>query len=125
MTAKFLVDDALQILSSLSKTHIPPDTPSSSAFVRLLWGTLEFLKSLSFIQYTSLEESVSSGDPRSDSYKKAIQLLSKAAESENSDAMYLLGELNFVQRHTNLTTDHSTETIQNPIIARLSPGSRK
>jgi hypothetical protein len=57
---------------------------------------LTFLKSLSFIQYSSQEEPAPIHDARGDSVKKAMGLLSKAAEADNRDALYLLGELNFV-----------------------------
>src|SRR5277367_485042 len=54
--AQFLVDDALQILSSFSQSHIHSDTPSSSIFIRLLGSIFDFIKSLSFLQYSSQEE---------------------------------------------------------------------
>ena len=96
IAAQFLVDDALQILSSLSNTIHTSDTPLSSFFVRLLEKIFDFLKSLSFIHYSSQEEPLASSDTRSSTASKAMQLLKKAAKSENSDAIYLLGELSFV-----------------------------
>jgi hypothetical protein len=64
--------------------------------IRLLRKAFEFLESWSFIQYTSQEEPLVPTDITSQNVTKAMQLLAKAAESENSDAIYLLGELNFV-----------------------------
>jgi hypothetical protein len=95
-TAQFLVDDAMQILSSLSHNHKSPDQTSTSIFVRFSWRIFDILKSFSFLRYSSQEEPLRSFDSRQTNLKKAMQLLTKAAESDNSDAMYLLGELNFV-----------------------------
>src|SRR5207248_4280476 len=53
-------------------------------------------KSLSLIQYSSQEEVETYPDLNSETVQKAMRLLTKAAKSENSDAIYLLGELNFV-----------------------------
>jgi hypothetical protein len=94
--AQFLVDDAMQILSSLASNYESSDPSSSSVFVRLLSRVFDILKSLSFLQSSSQEEPVSSSDARQTQVRKAMQLLTKAAESNNPDAMYLLGELNFV-----------------------------
>ena len=97
ITAQFLVDDALHILSSFSQSRPQSDTTSSSIFLRLLRKLLDFIKSLSFLQYTSQEEPLSSStDPKADNLAKVMELLSKAAKADNADAMYLLGELNFV-----------------------------
>ena len=95
ISAQFLVDDALQILSSLSNSR-PQDTSSSSVFVRSLWKIFDFLKTLSFIKYSSQEEALVFSDTKSENLKRAMELLTKAAKFENSDAIYLLGELNFV-----------------------------
>jgi TPR repeat protein len=94
--AQFLVDDAIQILSSLSHNHESSNLTSTSIFVRFLRRIFDVLKSLSFLQYSSQEEPLTSSDGRQTNLKKAMQLLTKAAESDNPDAMYLLGELNFV-----------------------------
>jgi hypothetical protein len=94
--AQFLVDDALQILSSLSQTHGSPEISTSSIFLRFMWKTFDILKSLSFLQYSSQEEPLSYHDTTQEHYENALQLLTKAGETGNSDAMYLLGELNFV-----------------------------
>lgn len=95
--AQFLIDDALQILSLLSQSHAHSDTPSSSIFIRLLGRIFDFIKSLSFLQYSSQEELLSSStDSKADNLEKAMNLLTKAANAHNPDAMYLLGELNFV-----------------------------
>jgi hypothetical protein len=59
-----------------------------------------FLKSLPFIQYSSQEEPVTIHDSWGDNVKKAMGLLAKAAEADNPDALYLLGELNFVPSTT-------------------------
>jgi TPR repeat protein len=96
IAAQFLVDDALQILSSLSPNHESPDKTSTSIVVRFLWRLFDILKSLSFLRSLPQEEPLTSSDSRQNNLRKAMQLLQKAAESENSDAMYLLGELNFV-----------------------------
>ena len=96
IAAQFLVDDALQILSSLSHNHESLDKTSTSIFVRFLWRLFDILKSFSFLQSLSQEEPLTSSDSRQNNLRKAMQLLTKAAESDNSDAMYLLGELNFV-----------------------------
>jgi len=96
-TVQFLVDDALHMLSSLSHSHARSDTTSSSMFLRLLAKFIDFTKSLSFLQYSSQEEQQSSStDPKTQSLQKAVKLLTKAARADNTDAMYLLGELNFV-----------------------------
>jgi hypothetical protein len=97
--AQFLVNDALQILSSLSQNHGSSETPKSSIFLRFMWKTFDILKSLSFIQYSSQEEPLSYDDTTQEYYDNALQLLAKAGEMGNSDAMYLLGELNFVNAH--------------------------
>jgi TPR repeat protein len=94
--AQFLVDDAMQILSSLANNYESSDPSSSSVFVRLLSRVFDILKSLSFLQSPSQEEPVSFSDGRQTQVRKAMQLLTKAAESDNPEAMYLLGELNFV-----------------------------
>lgn len=86
----------MQILSSLSVNYEGSDASSSSVLVRFLSRIFDILKSLSFLQSSSQEEPVSSSDGRQTQVRKAMQLLTKAAESDNLDAMYLLGELNFV-----------------------------
>jgi hypothetical protein len=123
MTAQFLVEDALQIISSLSNTHHTSDSPSPSVFVRFLEKIFAFLKSLSFIQYSSQEQPLTSSDTSSERVSEAMQLLSKAAKSENSDAIYLLGELNFV-RSLNPVPNESMAITLKRIIARRSNGSR-
>lgn len=93
--AQLLVRDALRILSSISRSHNSSETASSSFFVRFLSKFFDILRSLSFLQSLSQEEPLVSLEA-SENIKTAMQLLTKAAESENSDARYLLGELNFV-----------------------------
>jgi hypothetical protein len=94
--AQFLVDDALHILHSLSDIHNQKDTILASPLAQFTATVVTFLKSLSFIQYSSQEEPVTIHDSRGDHVKKAIGLLAKAAEADNPDALFLLGELNFV-----------------------------
>ena len=64
-------------------------------FLRIVSKFFDVLKSLSFLQSFSQEEPLTSPEHTSN-LNKAIQFLTKAAESENSDALFLLGELNFV-----------------------------
>jgi hypothetical protein len=94
--AQFLVDEALDILHSISNTPHQKDTPPTSPIVGAVFKVLEFFKSLAFIQYSSQEEPVNVHDSQVDNVKKAMGLLSKAAEADNPDALFLLGELNFV-----------------------------
>ena len=96
IVAHFLVDDALHILSTLSRTNSSSESTSSSLFVRLLFRLLNILKSVSFLQYSSQEEPLMSHTEKHDTLENAMSLLNKAAEMQNSDALYLLGELNFV-----------------------------
>jgi hypothetical protein len=85
------------MLSLLSQSHAHSDTPSSSIFIRLLRRIFDFIKSLSFLQYSSQEELLSSPtDSKGDNLEMAMKLLTKAANAHNPDAMFLLGELNFV-----------------------------
>jgi hypothetical protein len=127
-----LVDEALHILHSLSDTPTPGGTASSSHLAHYTNKLLHFLKSLSLIQYTSQEEPLSTHDPRAESVKKAMHLLSKAAEADNPDALFLLGELNFVyllhpppsaslQRSADEAND-SSEITQSQIIERPFAG---
>jgi len=121
--AQLLVDDALQILSGLSQSRSSSDTSSSSFFVRILFRILEILKSMSFLQYSSQEEPLTTHNEKYDTLEKAMDLLTQSAEKQNSDALYLLGELNFVF----LFCDHikcSTEITRKRIIANRSNGSR-
>ena len=94
--AQFLVDEALHILHTLSDTKSSTDTPPSSTLAHYIGKLFTFLKSLSFIQYTPQEEPLSTHDYRGKNIKKAMDLLRKAAETDNPDALFLLGELNFV-----------------------------
>jgi hypothetical protein len=96
VAAQFLVDEALHILHSLSDTHNQKDTLPASPSAQFIIKVLTFVKSLSFIQYSSQEQPVTIHDSRGDNVKKAMGLLSKAAEADNPDALFLLGELNFV-----------------------------
>ena len=86
----------MKILSTLSNTYNSSDASSPSIFVRLLWRVFKFIKSLSLIQYSSQDELATYTDANLQTVQKAMRLLRKAAKSENSDAIYLLGELNFV-----------------------------
>lgn len=96
IVAQFLVDDALQILSSLSHNRPSSESTSSSVFVRVLFRILEILKSITVLQYSAQEEPLTHHSEKHDTLEQAMSLLSKAAEKQNSDALYLLGELNFV-----------------------------
>jgi TPR repeat protein len=124
IAAQFLVDDALQILSSLSQNHESPNKTSTSVIVRFLWRLFDILKSLSFLQSLSQEEPLTSSDSRQNNLRKAMQLLQKAAESDNSDAMYLLGELNFVKHLPKRHIDRSMEIILELTIPSHSNGSK-
>jgi hypothetical protein len=78
---------------------------------------------MSFLQYSSQEEPLTTHKEKYDTLEKAMDLLTKAAEKQNSDALYLLGELNFVC----FLYDHikcSTEITRKRIIANRSNGSR-
>lgn len=100
--AQFLVDESLHILHSLPDTQSSVDTPLSSPLAHYTYKLFRFLKSLSFIQYTSQEEPLSAHGTRVESVKRAMNMLSKAAEADNPDALFLLGELNFVPTFTPL-----------------------
>lgn len=100
IVAHFLVDDALHILSALSRNNSSSESTSSSLFFRLLFRVLDILKSISFLQYSSQEEPLTSHNEKHNTLETAISLLNKAAEMQNSDALYLLGELNFVSPFT-------------------------
>lgn len=126
VAAQFLVDEALHILHSLSDTHNQKDTLPASPSAQFIINVLTFVKSLSFIQYSSQEQPVTLHDSRGDNVKKAMGLLSKAAEADNPDALFLLGELNFVPSPAFIVLDpfanDSTGTIQRRIIERLFGG---
>jgi len=94
--AQFLVDEALHILHTLSDAQSSTDTPPSSTLAHYIAKLFTFLKSLSLIQYTPQEEPLSTHDFREKTVRKAMDLLHKAAEMDNPDALFLLGELNFV-----------------------------
>jgi hypothetical protein len=123
VVAHFLVDDALHILSALSRTHSSSESTSSSIFLRFLLRALDILKSVSFLQYSSQEEPLTAHSEKHDTLEQAMSLLTKAAEMHNSDALYLLGELNFVPPFLD-HIDCSMATIRKQIIASLSNGSR-
>jgi hypothetical protein len=120
--AQILVDDALQLLSSLSPAYNPSESATMSAFLRVLWRTIDILKSMSFLRYSSQEEPLSYDDGKTKDYERAVQLLTKAGEMGNSEAMYLLGDLNFVP--LNKEINGSMETTPNRIITHHSNGSR-
>jgi hypothetical protein len=88
----------LELLSSLSHSYVHLEIIRPSLPLRVLWRIIDILKTFSLFQHVSQEESTheQSFPPRLKTYKKALKLLLKAAESQNSDAMYLLGTLNFV-----------------------------
>lgn len=122
--AQFLVDDALHILSSLSHNYTPEVTHSSSAFARMPNHIFNFVKSLSFLRSSSQEEPLSSStDNKSEKLKKAMRLLRKAADSNNPDAIYLLGELSFVV-HNIVESNYSMVIIHNQTTGKLSIGFR-
>jgi len=102
--AQFLVDDALNILSSISYNHSSLDTPSSSKFVRLLFKFMDLLKSLSLLASSSQEEPLHAMELRNEHLTKALNLLTQAAAQQNPDALYLLGHLNFVRSPTSRLT---------------------
>ena len=104
--AQILVGDALNILHSLSDTPSSADTPSSSPLAHYTAKLFNFLKALSFIRYTSQEEPLQTHDSRGESVKKAMELLYKAAEADNPDALFLLGELNFVPTNPAIAVLH-------------------
>jgi hypothetical protein len=94
-TAQFLVEDALQILSSLSKDQESNEATSNTVYMRILLKLVEVLKSISFLQYASQEEPLATGS-KTETYQRALSLLTEAAEAGNEEAIYLLAEINFV-----------------------------
>src|SRR5271154_5149144 len=109
----------------MSSSYNSSDSASSSIFIRLLSRLLDFLKSLSFLRASSQEEPLASpNDIKAENLQKAMQLLTKAAEANNAEAAYLLGELNFVIiPRSNLMLITSMETILKQIIEKRLIGS--
>jgi len=63
--------------------------------MRILLKLVEVLKSVSFLQYASQEEPLATGS-KTETYQRALSLLTEAAEAGNEEAIYLLAEINFV-----------------------------
>jgi hypothetical protein len=82
------------------------------------------MKSISFLQYSSQEEPLTPHTEKHDTLERAISLLTKAAEQQNSDALYLLGELNFVYPVSTIILIGSTAITQIQIIPNHSLGSK-